>query len=58
MLTGAEAASFPSCKDYPQKDAFITFAVAAAACGYIASLHGVCLYRTPTPNITTAFLFK
>jgi hypothetical protein len=43
-LNGAVAASFPSCKDYPEKDAFITFAVAAAMCGYIASLHGVCLH--------------
>jgi hypothetical protein len=43
-LNGASAASFPSCKDYPEKDAFITFAVASALCGYIASLHGVCLF--------------
>jgi hypothetical protein len=43
-LNGADSASFPSCKDYPEKDAFITFAVAAALCGYVASLHGVCLH--------------
>ena len=43
-LNGADAASFPSCRDYPEKDVFITFAVAAALCGYVASLHGVCMY--------------
>lgn len=43
-LNGADAASFPSCRDYPEKDVFITFAVAAALCGYVASLHGVCLH--------------
>jgi hypothetical protein len=51
-LNGESAISIPSCKDYPEKDIFITFAVAAAICGYVASLHGVCLY-TLVSNYTT-----
>jgi hypothetical protein len=51
-LNGAAVASFPSCKDYPEKDAFITFAVAAALCGYVASLHGVCLHTLVSNYMT------
>ena len=43
-LNGRSSASFPTCTDKREQDAYIVFAVAAALCGYIASLHGVCMY--------------
>ena len=43
-LDGRTSASFPTCTDQQEKTAFIVFAVAAALCGYVASLHGVCMY--------------
>jgi hypothetical protein len=43
-LNGQPSASFPACVDHQEKYAFIVFAIVSALCGYITSLHGVCMY--------------
>jgi hypothetical protein len=49
LLDGRPSASFSACSDNTQKTAFIVFAVASALCGYIASLHGLCMYAAFVP---------
>ncbi len=43
VLNGRSSASFPACTEHVEKDAYIVFAVASALCGYITSIHGVCM---------------
>jgi hypothetical protein len=43
-LKGQSSASFLSCADHNAKTPYIIFAVAAAVCGYVSSLHGLCMY--------------
>jgi hypothetical protein len=43
LLEGRSSASFSSCTDNAEKTAFIIFGVTSALCGYVASLHGLCM---------------